>query len=1143
MSTWPTKYDSRGAGAERTITGEVHVIGEDIANYVLLQEVPLQESPSTVTLSVSGTPWAEVTTAPGPGQFEVVYSGRLMGGIIFNALDAGKTVTVGYKGRGSNAFARDINKLQTLKYDADGSMPMLGPVTVPSGTVALPSLTFTGDTATGFYRTGAGAIGVSANGTQVGVWSSTGLAVTGVVAATTLSGDGSALTNLSAGNIATGTVPSARVTGSYTGVTGLGTLTVGVWNATPVSNAYIAAGLDVAKLTVGSTLPSNIVSSSLSSVGTLTAVTVSGTATLGVVTATSLNVSAAGLPVTFNNTSAAGINAIIAGQRAGATLWSLGLTAGDIFALLNAAGDTANVTVTNAGAMTVRAGVTATTANFTGLITGGAGASVTGNVSATTFTGDGSSVTNLNATAIATGTLADSHLSANVPLLNTSNTFSANQAVTVTWNNGATVFSGWTITVTDTASDPASMFVNYKLGAVSKFSVSKAGVVTAVAHVGDGSALTNLAAGNLATGTVPSAVVTGSYTGITGVGTITVGVWNGTQIVDTYIASMDASKLLGTVVSARLSGTYSINVTGNAGTVTNGVVTTGSYADPAWITSLAGSKISGNITGSASNITSYTINQSLGTANSPTFAGLTVGGYAAVTNNTGTWSISITGNAATLSNFSVGARSSADANTYLTSGTAAFNGTPTNAPASYGVMFVATNSDVGMQISGGYQSDNMYFRGWYSSGASFTSWRTVLHNGNYNSYAPTLTGGGASGTWGINITGNAATAYGLNVQSAGSAPGANNVLRADGSGYTFHSYINSSSPNSESASGSIAQIVTTNGSDGYYRKATIAALTSAVQSNAGGTWGINISGNAATATSATSATSASNATTTSQRTFGNVRTDGINRGSYGSVSISGNTGGYSGIDFTDYSMTLMVSTGATGFFKNNNTWLVYWDTNGVMQAGTVPGGSVSGTVANATNATNATNSTNATYATYINNDSYNMKLHYSSQGGQPTYLWGTNNGQDAYIWNPSNFSVNYATTAGTASNISAYTINQSVGTGNAVTFSTVTASAFYTSSSRAVKTNITPFTDLFKESALDIVNSVTVVGFNYIADAEKNQKVGFIAEDTHELLSGRARGIMDTANSIGVLLKAVQELSSENTRLKGRLSDLERKVA
>ena len=38
----------------------------------------------------------------------------------------------------------------------------------------------------------------------------------------------------------------------------------------------------------------------------------------------------------------------------------------------------------------------------------------------------------------------------------------------------------------------------------------------------------------------------------------------------------------------------------------------------------------------------------------------------------------------------------------------------------------------------------------------------VLHAGNFNSYAPTLTGGGASGTWGINISGNASTATNAN---------------------------------------------------------------------------------------------------------------------------------------------------------------------------------------------------------------------------------------------------------------------------------------------------------------------------------------------------------------------------------------------
>lgn len=51
------------------------------------------------------------------------------------------------------------------------------------------------------------------------------------------------------------------------------------------------------------------------------------------------------------------------------------------------------------------------------------------------------------------------------------------------------------------------------------------------------------------------------------------------------------------------SGTWGISITGNAATATNGVVTTGSYADPSWITSLAGSKISGNISGNAANVT------------------------------------------------------------------------------------------------------------------------------------------------------------------------------------------------------------------------------------------------------------------------------------------------------------------------------------------------------------------------------------------------------------------------------------------------------------------------------------------------------------------------------------------------------------
>jgi hypothetical protein len=71
--------------------------------------------------------------------------------------------------------------------------------------------------------------------------------------------------------------------------------------------------------------------------------------------------------------------------------------------------------------------------------------------------------------------------------------------------------------------------------------------------------------------------------------------------------------------------TYNHSVSGNAGTVTNGVYTNGSYADPAFITSLAGSKISGSISGSSANITNFIINQNLSTASDTQFRSLGVG--------------------------------------------------------------------------------------------------------------------------------------------------------------------------------------------------------------------------------------------------------------------------------------------------------------------------------------------------------------------------------------------------------------------------------------------------------------------------------------------------------------------------------------
>lgn len=91
----------------------------------------------------------------------------------------------------------------------------------------------------------------------------------------------------------------------------------------------------------------------------------------------------------------------------------------------------------------------------------------------------------------------------------------------------------------------------------------------------------------------------------------------------------------------------------------------------------------------------------------------------------------------------------------------------TNKPGqSYGTMLnIQERNDTAAQLVIDYDTGNLYTRGIYvptgvSSGntPTITSWKTVLHSGNYTSYSPSLTGSGASGTWGISISGNSATA-------------------------------------------------------------------------------------------------------------------------------------------------------------------------------------------------------------------------------------------------------------------------------------------------------------------------------------------------------------------------------------------------
>jgi hypothetical protein len=117
---------------------------------------------------------------------------------------------------------------------------------------------------------------------------------------------------------------------------------------------------------------------------------------------------------------------------------------------------------------------------------------------------------------------------------------------------------------------------------------------------------------------------------------------------------------------------------------------------------------------------------------------------------------------------------------------------------------------------------------WNKGGTTYT----VLHSGNYTSYSPGVTGTGASGTWGISVSGNAATATlasnstlagGLAI-ATGTNNAANQIVRTDAYGYIQAGYINSGNGN-EGNNFSPPRVWGTNGSDSYMRTYLTSALS------------------------------------------------------------------------------------------------------------------------------------------------------------------------------------------------------------------------------------------------------------------------------------------------------------------------------
>lgn len=238
-----------------------------------------------------------------------------------------------------------------------------------------------------------------------------------------------------------------------------------------------------------------------------------------------------------------------------------------------------------------------------------------------------------------------------------------------------------------------------------------------------------------------------------------------------------------------------------------------------------------------------------------TVNGLTLSGTVTTTGNltlggtpSGTWDISVTGNAGTVTNgvYTVGDQTIAGNKTF----TGIVNGTFESSNARF--KFKAADADggnyalIGLDWGGTvgtYKDFEVY--DYVNGRALFRSFGATRNFEVYGSIsAASLAGGaatgtGASGTWGISISGNAATitnqANSATITASTTAGAANTIVRRDGNGYIFNNYFNSTD---NSQTGAVTAVMVKAG-DNYLRSGTAAAVASFLSGQS-----MNISGSA-----------------------------------------------------------------------------------------------------------------------------------------------------------------------------------------------------------------------------------------------------------------------------------------------------------
>lgn len=431
----------------------------------------------------------------------------------------------------------------------------------------------------------------------------------------------------------------------------------------------------------------------------------------------------------------------------------------------------------------------------------------------------------------------------------------------------------------------------------------------------------------------------------------------------------------------------------------------------------------------------------------------------------------------------------------------------------------------------GFSSNgNLYYR----EGVGATAWKTILTSSNYTSYTVTKTGGGASGTWGINITGSAGSVAWGNVSGKPSSYTPSSHTHDDR--YYTETEINTklgTKLGAVSANGYYGMARPDGNTSDWIRTTTAGIIP--YQSGGAGAGHCGLG--------------------TSSWYFSNAYIDTVNcvnTNASGYLQANGLINTYSEYQSQKGSRDWRFGS-ATG--NGDQNWFGFYDYTYGFHGGWY--GPTHSFRANGEIISTNANAFRAVYGNYgfiIRNDGISTYF-LQTASGDPYGSWNNNysyidNGTGQWVLRDNKGNREFPVLASTNATYRVVRIQKS---GNNFRFDDDGGTARYCTGSTSdirLKKNIED-TEIL--NALSVVNSMKIRSFDWKENNE-HQKIGFIADELEKLDSKLVFGggetengginakVVDTFYLLGYVVKSIQELSSQVSSLKEENKLLKQKL-